>query len=462
MKRDRGIVTRSDAYKIGGHFNMYQDGTTLVHSYFGPRIGARFNKTVFFSLQYILKEKFVGKVVTQKMIDKAEALCEQHLGKGNFNKKGWQYILDVHDGILPLSIKAVPEGSVVDIDNVLFTVENTDPNCFWLTNYVESILSHVWYGSTVATLAANIKSMIFEYLVTTADDPEATINFALHDFGYRSASSDESADIAAGAHLLSFRGTDTTTGIEFLMDYYGADVCGWSVIATEHSVMSSRGREGEFDVLQDVLNKYRTGILSVVIDTYSWRNFIKVSGTTFKYQILNRDGKFVFRPDSGPPVETTLEILEMLGEYFGYTYNKQGYKILNPKIGVLWGDGINKDGVEDILKAIRAAGWCCSNLIFGMGGHLNHSDVKRDTQRCAFKSSYQIANGVGINTYKDPLDSSKKSKKGRLALVKRGEKYVTLEEVKGVIEDDLLVEVFRDGEMLVEYTLDDIKANLNK
>lgn len=460
-RRDRGIVTRTDSYKIGGHYEMYPEDTTTVYSYFEARRGAKFRRTVFFSLQAILKEKFIGQVVTQAMIDKAESLCNIHLGKGRFNKKGWEYILNKHKGMLPITIKAVPEGTAVDVNNVLFTVENTDPKCAWLTNYVESILSHVWYGSTVATLSNSIKDMMLGHFKSTGDDPEEAIKYALHDFGYRSATSDESADLGAAAHLLSFLGTDTLTGIELLMDYYNSDVCGFSVVATEHSVMTAEGREGEFNVVNRLLNKYPDGVLSVVIDSYDYRNFIKEMGTTFKARILARNGKFVFRPDSGAPVETTLEIINLLGKYFGYEYNTKGYKVLNPKIGLLWGDGINMSGVEEILKALIKNGWCATNLIAGMGSALNQSEVKRDTQRCAFKSSYQVSGGVEKNIFKDPLDGSKKSKKGRLALIYEDGKYKTLQEVNGSIEGDLLVEVFRNGELLVDYSLDEVKSNLN-
>lgn len=457
---ERNFITKSDSYKFG-HEKMYSPNTTKVYSYFEARKGAYFEKTVFFSLQYILKEYFVGKVITQKMINDAEKLINVHLGPGVFNKVGWQYILDTYEGRLPLSIKAVPEGTVVDVGNVLFTVENTDPKCFWLTNFVESILSHVWYGSSVATLAFETKLMLRRFLEITDEDPEATINFSFHDFGYRSSSSDESAAIGGAGQLLSFMGTDTVTAIELLMNYYKADVCAYSVNASEHSVMSGEGREGEFKVVQRLLDKYPTGILSLVIDSYDYRNFIKEAGTTFRSQILERDGKLVFRPDSGEPIKTSLEVIELIALYFGYTYNSKGYKVLNAKVGMLWGDGINLGGIYDILQNLLDNGWAASNIVFGQGGALHHSGVSRDLQRCAFKSSYQVASGIGKNIYKDPIDGSKKSKKGELALVYRDEKYTTLEEVEGVVEDDLLVEVFRNGELLIEYSLDDVKTNLS-
>ena len=457
----RNLLTQTDSYKLG-HYNMYPKGTTKVYSYFEARKGAKFKRTVFFSLQYLLKKYFVGQVVTQEKIDKADKLVNAHLGDGVFNKEGWQYILDELNGKLPLCIKAVPEGMAVDIDNVLFTVENTDPKCYWLSNYVESILTHVWYGSTVATLSKTIKIMLESYLDYTCDNPEDSINFMLHDFGYRGATSTESADVGGAAHLLSFMGTDTVPAIELLMDYYNSDVCGFSVPATEHSIMTSEGEEGEFDVVQHLFNEYPNGILSLVIDSYNYRDFIMTLGTKFKEIILNRDGITVFRPDSGDPVKTSLEVMELLGEYFGYSINKRGFKVLNPKVKMLWGDGIDANGINDILYKLTVSKWSSENIVFGMGGAL-HQKVNRDTQRFAFKSSYQVCNGKGKNIYKDPLDTSKTSKRGRLSLIHDwNDSFTTMQELESVDPDDLLKEVFRDGELLIDYTLDDVKKNLDK
>lgn len=461
MKVKENFILKSDSYKFG-HWDQYPDNTTKVYSYFEARKGAEYEKTVFFSLQYILKKYFVGKVITQEMINNAEKLITSHLGPEVFNKEGWQYILDKHNGKLPLLIKAIPEGTIVDVGNVLFTIENTDPKCFWLTNFVESILSHVWFGSSVATLVTETKTMLLRFLEVTSDNSEEVINFMFHNFGYRSSAGEEASSVAGAAHLLSFMGTDTVVGIELLMHYYKSNVCGFSVTATEHSVMSAEGKESEFKVIDRLFKNNPSGILSIVIDTYDYRNFIKVLGTEYKHIILAREGKVVFRPDSGPPVETALEVINLLNKYFGHNTNSKGYKVLNEKVGILWGDGIDIDGMYSILQAMLDAGWASSNIVFGQGGALCHTQVSRDMQRCAFKSSYQVANGVGKNIYKDPIDGSKKSKKGRLALIRdENSKYKTIEEVNGEIEGDLLVPVFSNGGLLIDYTFDEVKNNQN-
>lgn len=437
---------------------MYPKGTEIVYSYFESRVGARWDTTVFFLLQYILKEYFVGKVVTQEAIDRAEKIIDFNIGPGTFNRKGWEYILKEHGGKLPLKIKAVPEGTPVSVSNVLFTVENTDPECFWLTNFVESILSHVWYGSTVATLSREVKKVIYNFMLETdcKDAADACINFALHDFGYRGGSSHETSATGGAAHLLNFLGTDTIPAIGILMDYYNTGPCAYSVYATEHSIMTARGEEGEFDVVDQLITDHPTGILSVVIDSYDYKRFIEVCGTRFKDRINARDGKFVFRPDSGDPVQTSFECFNLIAKYFGYTVNDKGYKVLNGQVGLLWGDGIDIDGIREILAFFKLNKIAATNIVFGMGGALLQK-VDRDVQRCAFKSSYQVRDGVGYNIFKDPLDSSKASKKGRLALVLMEDgTHKTLEQIDS-IEEDLLGTVYLNGDLLADQTLEEIR-----
>ena len=456
------MCLKSDSYKFG-HWKQLIKGTDKVYSYYESRLGARFNRTVMFSLQAYLMEYFVGTVITQDDVDKAKVFIDAHLKPNVFNVDGWQYILDEYDGKLPISIKAVPEGTIVPVGNVLFTVESVDPKTSWLTNFFESLLLKVWYGCAAATYSLEMKLMLMEFLEKNSDNPVDVINFMFHNFGYRSASSEFAAACSGGAQLLSFMGTDTTTGIEFLMNFYDSNVCGFSVTATEHSVASSEGREGEFNVVQRLLDDNPDGILSLVIDTYDYRNFIKVLGTRFKNQILARDGKLVFRPDSGMPVPTVMECLNLIGKYFGTYNNKKEFICLNPKTGLLWGDGNDFNMIYKILTEMDKQKWAADNIVFGQGGAYVHSELSRDMQRTAFKSSYQEVNGLGKSVYKDPIDVSKRSKKGRLALVQDNEgNFQTIEEVKGDIENDMLVEVFRTGELLVKYSIDDIKENMNK
>ncbi len=461
------IITKTDSYKVC-HWNQYPKGTKYVYSYFESRPGAKFDKTLFFGLQYLLKKHLEGTVVTREKIDAAEALFKNHFGNTEyFNRAGWEYILKNHKGRLPVRIKAVAEGTLVPVSNVLMTIENTDPNCYWLTNYLETILSQVWYPCTVATLSRHTKEMIKEYLHFNSTSKDG-LNFMLHDFGYRGASSDETAAIGGAAHLVNFMGTDTLAAMELASSFYEADLksLAFSVAATEHSIMTASGPEGEEGVLAQLLEDYPKGILSVVSDSYDIYNFIdNLVGKKFRDQILARDGVFVVRPDSISPQHPTPEaqmvwIAESLFKSFGGTRNKKNYKVINPKIRMLWGDGIDIHGVDKILKALADADFATENVAtFGMGGGLLQK-VNRDTQRFAFKSSAQKGqDNVWHDVFKNPKDQSKASKKGRFKLVKTPHKFETVDITDP--REDHLKTVFLDGRIIGHHSFEEIRARSN-
>lgn len=458
----QNLILATDSYKLG-HWNQYPQDTEGVYSYFESRPGATFPYTVFFGLQSILKRYLTGRV-TYEDLSAAFELSQAHFGRKLFNYHGWEHIIDKHDGLLPLRIKAVPEGAVVPTGNVLMTVENTCPKCFWLTNAVESLLTHVWYPSTVATLSRTTKEMYASYLDRTADSQDG-IQFMLHDFGYRGASSHESAAIGGAAHLVNFVGTDTLPAMLLAMEDYQADLStlAFSVPATEHSVMTAKGREGEYEVVDQLLDNNPEGILSVVADSYDIYEFVKQVGSTFKDRILARDGVFVVRPDSitqlHPHPEDLVEwILKQLYADFGGELNAKGFWVLNPKVRVLWGDGIDQAGIDKILGRITLAGFSAENLVFGMGGGLLQK-VNRDTQRFAFKASAIKRGGEWHDVQKQPLDTSKSSKKGRLKLVcttPSQNAWTTISEDAGWGKDRLQT-VFEDGKLVNETTFDEVR-----
>ncbi len=877
MTYKKNICTLSDSYKMS-HWNQYPTNTEYVYSYFEARPGAKYDRTTFFGLQYLIKNWLEGPVVTTEAIDRAEKLANRHFGNDKiFNRARWDYIVEKHGGKLPVEICAVPEGSVIPIDNAMMTVVNTDPNCYWLTNHLETLLCQVWYPSTVATLSRSIKEMFDKYLEETADSKDG-IGFMLHDFGMRGVSTMESAGIGGAGHLINFLGTDTVIAMEYIEEYYGGVETGYSVPAcyddkteiltengwckftelkpkvkvaqyhtdgtidfiepteyfkdryvgdmidfnsvghkyvdvcvtpnhkrirkstakskgypeffvagdtysnyssknqiivagnlsgaceftpldqlkiafqadgswssrkdnytgektgtipirfslkkdrkierlrkilsnldftfsesgkdkrgyvsfriqipteinmsktfdditlsdksynwcksfidelqywdgslkrnsisytstvesnvhkvsaiatlcgnkcqiyeyddkrddtrvtsytvtitencviggsnakrstsqydgfvycvsvptkmiivrrnnktivcgnTEHSVMTARGVEGEKDVIKQLIENHPTGILSVVSDSYDiYRCVDQYYGVDFKEEILARDGKFVVRPDSGDPVkvvcgvfveevtadsyetfiklaeeslhdqlvdetphgecggditrkfiwndkvysityspdwnrydkqyyyidnygsdhtkaveiELSLEdkgLLRILWDRFGGSINSKGYKVLNPKIGLIWGDGVDSNGIQSILAAAKKIGFSAENLVFGMGGHLLQRH-NRDTQRFAFKSSAQkVAGEDWKDIYKDPIDGSKKSKKGKLALIDVPEeinatRYQTVRKETVDEELNILVPVFRNGELLIDYNFNEVIKNSSK
>ena len=471
MKREN-LVLLADAYKYA-HHKLYYPGTTGIYSYLESR-GGMFDETVFFGLQYFLKEYLAGEAFTQADLDEAEGFLLQVFGRSDvFDKSKFQYILDKYKGRLPVKIKAVAEGTRVPVGNVLMTIENTDPECYWLTNFLETLLMQVWYPCTVATLSNQVKKVVTGYYAETATDgAEAGIDFVLNDFGFRGVSSVESAKLGGAAHLLNFNGSDNLAGSAMAINYYDAKkVYGLSIPATEHSICTLLGKEGELEVFKHVLKTFPTGIIACVSDSYNiFRACEEYWGEDLKEEILKRDGTLVIRPDSGDPVMTLLEIFEILFNKFGYTVNSKGYKVLPPQLRVIQGDGVNYESIKTIYAALKQAGISAENLVLGMGGALLQK-VDRDTQRFALKCSSAVINGIAVNVSKSPTEmnangditaSFKKSKSGRLKLVKINGDFTTVTEAGNENFANELQTVFENGEIVKQLTFEAVKANLNR
>lgn len=435
------IMLLTDSYKIS-HYKQYPKGTEEVYSYFESR-GGEFDETVFFGLQYII-QKYLSKPITREQIEEADELITDHLGLGVFNKSGWEYILEKHEGYLPIQIRAVPEGTVVPNHNVLMTVVNTDPACYWLTNYIETLLVQVWYPTTVATVSRDMKKKILRALMSTGDP--SLIDFKLHDFGFRGVSSVESAGIGGAAHLINFKGTDTIAALEVVKKYYGERMAGFSIPASEHSTITSWGRENELEAYRNMLEAYPAGLVACVSDSYDIYSACRdLWGDKLRADILGRDGCLVVRPDSGVPHEVVPKILSILGQAFPTTVNSKGYRVLDPHIRIIQGDGVDLESLEKIIGAMTAAGWSADNIAYGMGGALLQK-VNRDTQKFAFKCSSVTVNGVQRDVFKDPVGAPwKASKRGKLALTHDLGDWKTVTATNEVAEQDELQIVFHDG-----------------
>jgi nicotinamide phosphoribosyltransferase len=456
------IILLTDSYKVS-HSLQYPKGTTEVYSYLESR-GGEFEETVFFGLNYLLKT-YLEKPITRSNIEEAADFYKKHFGSDKlFNREGWEYILNEHNGKLPVSIKAVAEGTVVSTKNVLMTVVNTDPKCFWLTNYLETLLSQVWYPCTVATLSREQKKQIKASLEKSADSSDGLM-FKLHDFGFRGVETVESAGIGGAAHLVNFMGTDTVAGLMVAKEYYGCEMAGFSIPASEHSTITSWGKENEVKAFENMLDSYPTGLVACVSDSFNIYDACdKLWGTQLKDKILTRDGVLVIRPDSGEATEVLPKILNILGERLGFTTNSKGYRVLPPQVRIIQGDGIDLETLPKILNAIMASGWSTDNLAFGSGGGLLQK-VNRDTAKFAFKCSSVTINGEDREVYKQPIDMPwKMSKKGKMKLVVekgwkdrdiRNERLITV----GINDsrEDQLVEVYRNGEILVNPSFDGIR-----
>ena len=467
MKTDNLIYTL-DSYKHL-HGDMLPENTEHVYSYCEARKGAMYDYTVFFGLQFILKDWLEGEVITKEKIDEAEPLLKEHFKFNGdvWSREKWDYIVNEHNGYLPIRIKAVEEGTKVGISNALYTIENLDPKCAWLTNALETLLQQVWYPTTVATRAHYIMSIIKRWFDHTVDDENQWLaEFYLHSFGQRACADMEQASIGGAAELVSIRGTDTVMGMKGAIDYYGASIegLGYSVPASEHSIMCSLGKDGEFDVVRNLIKKFPNGILSVVSDTYSIEHAVNVYCTELKEDILGRNGKFVIRPDSprfdgDTPEDQVLWIVERLDEGFGHTINKKGFKVLNPKVGVIYGDSLTEHDIQNILYKLGQNQYSAESCVFGCGSYLLDK-LNRDTERFAIKASAICRNGEWHDIYKEPKDISKASKKGRLALAHyEGSDWVTLSSKLVLPEDDQLKTVFENGKITREFNFDEVRKN---
>jgi nicotinamide phosphoribosyltransferase len=440
---------------------LYPDGLEYDYRYISAR-GGKFKKSVVYGIQIYLKRYLEGVVLTKEAIEYAKIFAEKH-GEP-FNYEGWMYILENHNGKLPIEIRSIPEGTVVDIGNVICTIVNTDKKCGWLPGYLEpTLLRAVWYGTTVATYSREIISVIKDYLEETGSEGSIeSLPFRLHDFGARGVSSAESCEIGSSAHLVNSMGSDSIEGILAANIYYGFkdenSVAAFSIPATEHSITTSEGKEGEIKVFEKVIDTYSDyHHYACVIDGYDPYNAVSnVLGKKLKEKIINGKGIFVVRPDSGVPKDMVLEIVRRLYESFGGIVNDKGYIVLHPKVSVIQGDGVNLESIKEILENLKSNGFSTENVTFGCGGKLLQDGISRDLMQFAMKSSAMKINGEWRGIGKDPItDQSKKSKKGLVTTYKVDGKYI--DGIIGDYETDELVTVFKDGELFNVSSFDEVR-----
>lgn len=452
------LLLNTDSYKAS-MFVQYPENTQVVYSYIESR-GGKHDELVFFGLQAFIKE-YLTDPITMADVDEAEEIWTAH-GEP-FNRAGWEYIVNELGGKLPVRIKAAPEGTVIPVHNVMVTIENTDPKCFWLTTYLETaLLRAVWYPTTVASNSREIKKIIKRFMVATGADLGG-LGFKLHDFGARGVSSNESAMIGGMAHLVNFMGTDTIAAVVGAKRYYNEPMAGFSIPAAEHSTITSWGRENEVAAYRNMLRQFgREGsILAVVSDSYDIFNAVEnLWGGELRQEVIDSGATVVVRPDSGDPVEVVTKVAKLLDKKFGSTVNAKGYKLLN-NVRIIQGDGINAESVAAILESLQVNGFCADNVAFGMGGALLGAP-QRDDQKFAMKCSAALVDGTWVDVFKDPItDQGKRSKKGRLELVNRcglgNCGFMTLEEQYARENEKVLRVVYEDGELLVEDTFSQVR-----
>jgi len=461
-------ILATDSYKLSHAFS-YPSNVAGMFSYIEARTNGR-DTIIPFGLQMFI-EKCLTERVTMEHIDEAEAFAALH-GEP-FNRSGWEKVVTVYNGYLPVLIRAVPEGTPVRSGNALVTIECTDPDLFWLSSYLETALQRgFWYPTTIASMDYDIKREIKRFYEISGADM-GLLPFALHDFGGRGVTSAEQAEIGGAAHLVNFMGSDTIEGVRAANFYYkpSSGMAAFSVPATEHSVqcsfsLSDTKGGGDMQYLRHQIKNLAKpgGIVSIVIDGYDVYRAAELLCTELKDEIIASQAKVVFRPDSGDMIEVVPRILRLQEMAFGYDLTSKGYKKIR-NVGIIQGDGVDHMSIKTLLGNILAMGYSADNVIFGSGGALLQK-VNRDTYKFAQKASAVLVDGKWVGIAKNPVtDPGKVSKKGRLTLAKNlmtGQlETVTIGEDGSPLSDDYqdqMLVVYDHGKVLNQTTLDEVRA----
>jgi len=492
-------INACDFYKTG-HIRQYPEGTELVYSNYTPRSDRLAkvlpdfwdHKVVFYGIQGLCKAFLIDLFNdTFFLVDQLQAVShykrrmDTSLGAGAVNIKHIAELWDL--GYLPVEIKALPEGSKVNMNVPVFTIKNTLPQFYWITNYLETLISaEIWKLMTTATIAYEYRKLINFYADKTGSFKEFA-PWQGHDFSMRGMSGVYDAGSSGSAHLLSFYGTDTIPAIDYLEEYYNAnaatELIGGSVPATEHSVMCMGGNETEVDTFRRLITEvYPAGIVSIVSDTWDFWKVITEYALTLKDEILARKldplgmAKVVFRPDSGDPVDIICGdsatekgspafkgAVECLWDIFGGDTTEKGYKTLSQRVGLIYGDSITLERAEQIFKRLGAKGFSAGNIVFGIGSY-TYQYCTRDTFGQAIKATYGVVNGQERELWKDPVtdDGRKKSAKGLLRVEKEGDNFVLYDQQSQKQEmEGALDTVFLNGKMVKETSLAEIRGRLN-
>ncbi len=454
------ILIKTDGYKLV-HADQYPNKTEFIYSNLSTRKSNHKyikDNIYVFGLNYI-KKKIINEwdiffsLTKKEVTNVLEKFEKFNIKYHNFDSYNIKRFYDLWENKkLPLEIKVVDDGTVVPIGFPIINIYNNDPKFFWMTNYIESyLLTCVWPLITSATISYNLKKIFDEWLEKTSDNKDFSF-YQGTDFSYRGMSGSESGLLSGIGHLANFEGSSTLTSIVEFEKNFGR--LGTSVPATEHSVMMSFGKEKEKDAYKKLIEAYPKGLLSIVSDTWDLWNVLDSIIPSLKKEIENRDGKLVIRPDSGDPLKIVcgnkksknklekLGVLRLLDKHFGSTINSKGYKVINNKVGLIYGDSMNFDTIQDLLKGIENLGYSTENIVFGLGATL-YQNNNRDTFGFVFKATSIVIDGKRMSMEKDPITNpNKKSHKGLVGLF--------MDNGKIILKDNISIEEFNSKDNLIK------------
>ena len=472
----------SDTYKQC-HDRMYPKGLKKLVSYWVPRKSMleKQNKMVFFGLQAFVKnylqdffkENFFD-LTKEDLLALYTSSMNVQIGEGNYDLEKVEKLHAL--GYLPLEIRALPEGTLVPMNVPCIELTNTHEDFAWLVQWIECILQvELWKPCCHATIGYMYREIAdYWYGKTTCLPSE----MACADFGMRGMSCMEEATRCSASWLLSFNKTSTIPAIVYINKYYNADCknngLGIGAVSTEHSVMGANfaidGDEVTF--VKRLLNElYPNTSFSMVSDTYDYWNMINNILPQVKEDILNHNGKLLVRPDSGDIVEISVKTVERLWEIFGGSINEKGYKVLDPHIGIIYGDGCTLSNVDTIWRELEAKGFAANNIAYGVGAFCFTAIVEdgkmivvtRDTFGIAMKATFGIIDDKKLMIYKDPKTDTSKLKKSHKGCCKVYEENGELKCEDGFMEmsqDSLLTTIFKDGKLVKEDTFMDIRERM--
>lgn len=478
-----------DFYK-SGHIYQYPKGTELVFSNFTPRSSRieGINNVVFFGLQYFIKEYLLDQW-QMNFFDKDWLFVEQEYldrmnGSLGMDSVNAEHLKELHElGYLPIEIRAIKEGYSVPLRCPMFVIWNTLPKFYWLTNYLETIMSSVLWGACTSATIANEYRKILEAFANETGGNMGFVPIQGHDFSMRGMFGLEAACISGAGHLLSFTGTDSVPAIDFIEKYYSLhnsdEVIGGSVPATEHSVMCLGGDDGELETIRRLITEtYPQGVVSIVCDTWDFWKVITEYLPALKKEIMERDGTVVIRPDSGDPADILCGednimkpqhvmkgAVECLYDIFGGTITDRWYKQLDEHIGLIYGDSITLDRCYDICERLKQKNFASTNVVFGIGSY-TYQYTTRDTFGFAIKATYAEVDGKPMNIYKSPKtdDGTKNSAKGLISIDREDDgSWSMYEEAEwNDVKNCAFELVYKDGVLVRNVSISDVREALRR